>query len=76
MQRKAVELSVVMTVAWLAVVAICLLAGLTALAVVILLAPGVIWVLALLGLRVYWQRHPEHRKVGDWFTEEHHIGHW
>jgi hypothetical protein len=63
-------------VAWLLVVAGCLLAGLTWLAVVVLLAPGILFVLALVGLRLYWQRHPEHHRIGDWFTEEHHIRHW
>ncbi len=63
-------------VAWLLVVAGCLLAGLTWLALVVLLAPGILFVLALVGLRLYWQRHPEHRRIGDWFTEEHHIRHW
>ena len=63
-------------VVWLAAVALCLLAGLTWLAVVVLLAPGILFVLALLGLRLYWQSHPEHRRIGDWFTEEHHIRHW
>ncbi len=66
----------IIPVAWLVVVAACLLAGLTVVAVIVLLAPGIVFVLGLVGLRIYWQRHPEHRRIGDWFTEEHHIRHW
>jgi hypothetical protein len=76
MQRSTVWWSWLIPAVWVLVIAGCLLAGLTGLAIVVLLAPGVIFVLGLVGLRLYWQRHPEHRRIGDWFTEEHHIRHW
>ena len=76
MRRSAIGVSVILLVVWLAIVAICLVAGLRLVALIVLLAPLVVWLLTLVGLRFYWARHPEHRRVGDWFNEEHHIGHW
>jgi uncharacterized membrane protein len=76
MRRSTVRLSAVLLLIWVVIVVACLLAGLRAVALVVFLAPLVLWLVALLGFRLYWQRHPEHRRVGDWFKEEHHIGHW
>jgi hypothetical protein len=76
MRSRAIGLSAILLLIWVVIVVVCLVAGLRAVALVVFLAPLVVWLLALVGLRLYWQRHPEHRRVGDWFTEEHHIGHW
>ncbi|MFI5261494.1 MAG: hypothetical protein ACHQZR_02920 [Candidatus Limnocylindrales bacterium] len=76
MSRITVGLSLLLTVVWLVVVALCLSAGLTLIGLIILVGPGVLWLVGLVALRMYWHRHPEHRQIGDWFTEEHHIGHW
>jgi Flp pilus assembly protein TadB len=61
---------------WVALVIVCLLAGWTLAAIVIPLLPPLIGLISLLGFAVYWHRHPQHRRVGAWFNEEHHLRHW
>jgi len=76
MGRSTASLSWAITLFWVALVVVCLLAGWTLAALLVLLVPPGIGLVSLLGLIVYWHRHPQHRRIGAWFNEEHHLRHW
>jgi len=76
MGRGTTPLGWAITLLWVALVAVCLVAGWTLAALVILVVPPLIGLVTLLAFIVYWHRHPEHRRIGAWFNEEHHLRHW
>jgi cell division protein FtsW (lipid II flippase) len=76
MGRSTASLGRAMTLLWVALVVVCLLAGWTLAAIIVLLVPVLIGLVSLVGFVVYWHRHPQHRRIGAWFNEAHHLRHW